>query len=100
MEKNINISQTVEVGYDGKGNFKIINGPDMLPIVVVEQLLNMAAETTVQKLVAEDAKGITENIMSKAVVQDNYKALRLWKFISYASLIVICFLFAKLKGLI
>lgn len=100
MERDVNISQTVEVGYDEKGNFRIVKGPDMLPTVVVEQLLNMVAETTIQKLVAEDAKGITENIMSRAVVQDNYKELRLWKFISYASLIVIGFLFAKLKGLI
>lgn len=100
MEKNINISQTVEVGCDDKGCFKIINSPDLLPVAVVEQLLNMAAEATVQKLVDSDAKGITTELMTNVIANKHNKELKMWRFISYASLIVIAILVIKLKGLV
>lgn len=100
MEKDINISQTVEVGCDDKGHFKIVKSPDLLPVTVVEQLLNMAAEATIQKLVDSDAKGITTELMTHVIANKHSKELKLWKFISYASLIIIAILFAKLKGLI
>ena len=100
MEKNIDISQTVRVGYDNKGRFKIIESPDILPVTVVEQLLNMAAETTIQKLVDSDAKGITTELMANVIANKHNKELKIWRFISYASLIVIAVLIIKLKGLI
>lgn len=100
MERDVNVSQTVKVGYDGKGNFKIVEGPELLPKSVVEELLGMTAEATIQKLVDSDAKGITTEFMTKIIANKNNKELKMWRFISYASLIVIGFLFAKLKGLI
>lgn len=100
MEKNVNISQTVEVGHDDKGRFKIIESPDLLPVAIVEQLLNMAAEATIQKLVDTDAKGITTELMTKVIANKYNKELKMWRFISYASLIVIAILVIKLKGLI
>lgn len=100
MEREVNISQTVEVGYDDKGHFKIVKSPDLLPAAVVEQLLNMTAETTIQRLVESDAKGITTELMTNVIANEHNKELKMWRFISYVSLIVIAILIAKLKGLI
>lgn len=100
MEENVNITQTVEVGYDNKGHHKLLGNVDMLPKQVVEKLMDMAAEATLKRLVDEDAKGITTELMTHVIANKHSKELKLWKFISYASLIIIAILFAKLKGLI
>lgn len=98
MEKEISVQHTVKVGCNKEGHIKIIEGPDTLPKDVVEELLNMTADAAVQRLVEADAKDITTKFMAKVMTDVNNKELKVWRFISYVSLIVITILIAKLKG--
>ena len=100
MEKDITVTKTVKVGCDKNGNIKIVEGPDSLPKNVVEELLNMVSEVTIKNLVEGNVKGLTEETIMNMVNVENNKELKLWRFISYASLAVIIILIVKLKGLI
>ena len=100
MEKDITVTKTVKVGRDKNGNIKIVEGPDSLPKDVVEELLNMISEVTIKNLVERNVKGLTEETIMNMVNVENNKELKLWRFISYASLAVIIILIIKLKGLI
>ena len=100
MEKDITVTKTVKVGCDKNGNIKIVEGPDSLPKDVVEELLNMVSEVTIKNLVEGNVKGITEEIITNMINVENNKELKIWRFVSYASLAVIIILIIKLKGLI
>ena len=100
MEKDITVTKTVKVGCDKNGNIKIVEGPDSLPKDVVEELLNMVAEVTIKNLVEGNVKGITEETITNMINVENNKELKIWRFVSYASLAVIIILIIKLKGLI
>lgn len=100
MEKDITVTKTVKVGCDKNGNIKIVEGPDSLPKDVVEELLNMVSEVTIKNLVEGNVKGITEETITNMINVENNKELKIWRFVSYASLAVIIILIIKLKGLI
>lgn len=98
MIKNVNVSHTITATQNDEGKF-VLNSPvELIPKEVVEQLMDMAAEAAIQKLVDSDAKELTETLLSDSLRKQLSSDLLMWKIIAWIALAFVVVLLLELKG--
>ena len=100
MTKNVRASHTIKATQNEDGKFVLDTSIDLIPKEVVEELMNMAADSTVKKLAESSAKELADILLADPINKQLCTDVLIWRILAWIALAIATGLALKLKGVI
>ena len=100
MTKNVRASHTIKATQNEDGKFVLDTSIDLIPKEVVEELMNMAADSTVKKLAESSAKELADILLADPINKQLCTDVLIWRILAWIALAIAAGLALKLKGVI
>lgn len=100
MIKDVKTSHTIKATQDEDGKFVLDTSIDLIPKEVVEELMNMAADSTVKKLAEVNVNELAETLLADPIKKQLCTDVLIWRILAWIALAIAAGLALKLKGVI
>ena len=100
MSKDVKVSHKITATQNEDGKFVLDTTIDLIPKEVVEELMNMAADSTVKKLAEVNVNELAETLLADPIKQQLCTDVLIWRILAWIALAIAAGLALKLKGVI